>query len=67
MFITVFITACAGGYFALWFTKHAMVAVTSLVGSYLIMRGVSFYVGGYPNEFLLYTYFTDDEAQVFFA
>lgn len=29
------------------------ICTTSLIGSYMIIRGVSFYAGGYPNEFIL--------------
>jgi len=33
--------------------NHAVILCTSLVGSYLFVRGISFYAGGFPNEYLL--------------
>lgn len=39
---------------SLKFLKIVLIVGTSFVGSYLIVRGVSFYLGGYPNEFELF-------------
>ena len=33
--------------------NHAIILATSLVGSYFFVRGISFYAGGFPNEYLL--------------
>lgn len=49
---------CAAGASACAFTvfvwyNHAVIWSSSLVGSYLIVRGVSLYLGGFPDEFLL--------------
>jgi hypothetical protein len=33
--------------------NHAVILSTSLIGSYLFVRGISLYAGGYPNEYLL--------------
>lgn len=32
-------------------SDHIMILSTALIGSYGIIRGLSFYFGGYPNEF----------------
>ena len=39
---------------SLKFLKLVLVLGTSFIGSFLIVRGVSFYLGGYPNEFELF-------------
>ena len=33
--------------------NHAIILATSLVGSYFFVRGISFYAGGFPDEYLL--------------
>lgn len=33
--------------------NHSIILATSLIGSYFFVRGISFYVGGFPNEYLL--------------
>jgi hypothetical protein len=32
---------------------HILIASTSLIGCYSLIRGISLYAGGYPNEFTL--------------
>ena len=34
--------------------SHILIISTAFVGSYGFIRGISFYAGGYPNEFTLY-------------
>lgn len=34
--------------------NHAVILASSLVGSYLFIRGISLYAGGFPDEFLLF-------------
>lgn len=50
LWITLIITTAAGGF--LMFTKgdEAEVHVTAFVGAYLIVRGASLVLGGFPNE-----------------
>jgi hypothetical protein len=36
----------------IWFNEMIMLG-TAFVGSYLFVRGVSFYVGGFTNEYIL--------------
>lgn len=43
-----------GGIIALCLEDHAIIIGTSVLGSYLIVRGLSLVIGGYPNEFTVY-------------
>jgi hypothetical protein len=38
------------GYFAFQVEKIVVIIVTGFVGAYMIVRGISLYAGGYPNE-----------------
>ena len=42
------------GILALKFLKTILIIGTSFIGAFMVVRGVSFYIGGYPNEFELY-------------
>lgn len=46
------IAACAFalGYTAFRVEKIVIIGVTSFIGSYMILRGISMYAGGFPNE-----------------
>jgi hypothetical protein len=35
--------------------KHAFIIATALLGAYALVRGASVYIGGFPNEFTLYS------------
>jgi hypothetical protein len=38
-----------------WFTEEYIIMfVTAFVGSYTLVRGISFYAGGFPNEIELH-------------
>lgn len=50
----IIITGLVVGIISLKFLKAVMVVGTSFIGAFMIMRGLSFYLGGYPNEFELY-------------
>ena len=53
---TLLVVGCAAlvGYLAKTFHKHIMIYGTSFIGAYALVRGVSFFLGGFPNEALLY-------------
>ena len=34
-------------------SDHIMIYTTAMIGSYLFVRGISLYAGGYPNEFTM--------------
>jgi hypothetical protein len=38
------------GYLAFRVEKNVMIGVTGVLGSYMFVRGISMYAGGYPNE-----------------
>jgi Domain of unknown function (DUF4203) len=39
------------GILSIWLFNHAIIISTSIIGAYALMRGISFYAGGYPSEF----------------
>lgn len=41
------------GGISFWKYKLIMMFATAFIGSYFMTRGVSLYIGGYPNEFTL--------------
>jgi len=41
------------GIVSFWKYKFIMIFATAFIGSYMMTRGVSLYLGGYPNEFTL--------------
>lgn len=48
----VFCAFCAlmGGMLSYYFSKQAVLFVTSMIGSYSFMRGWSYFLGGFPDE-----------------
>lgn len=44
------------GFAGLFLFHHALIISTSVFGSYALMRGISFYAGGFPDEMELYNY-----------
>lgn len=47
--------ACAitAAVLSFFFYEHVLINTTSFGGSYMLVRGISFYAGGFPNEFTL--------------
>jgi hypothetical protein len=39
------------GVLSIFLYHHALIISTSIIGSYCFIRGISFYAGGFPNEF----------------
>jgi len=56
VFFYCFIVACAGVFAILTccLFDHVLIISTSLFGSYLLMKGIGCYAGGFPNEATLY-------------
>ena len=54
LWIMIAVFALIFGIIALKFLKLVIIVGTSFIGSYLTVRGISFYLGGYPNEFQMY-------------
>ena len=49
-----FFGAVIFGWLAYKYDKHILVYLTSFLGAYLFIRGLSIFIGGFPNEFILY-------------
>ena len=46
-----------------WFTReHFLIISTSFVGAYFFVRGISLFVGGFPNEVTLYEQISEGTA-----
>lgn len=48
------ISAAVFGILSILFLRHIVIISTSFIGSYLFIRGISVYAGGFPNVFLIY-------------
>jgi len=44
-----------GAILAYYWREHIIILSTSMIGAYSFIRGISFFAGGFPNEFTLYT------------
>ena len=61
--LILYVAAGASGFFgAAYFADGIQVFVTSFIGSYMIVRGVSLYLGGFVNEFEIDS---DDQDDLF--
>ena len=47
-------TAIVAFVLTLFFNQKAIILLTALSGSYLFVRGISLYAGGFPNEFTIH-------------
>ncbi len=45
--------AIAAAVLSFFLYEHVLILTTSFAGSYMLVRGISFYAGGFPNEFTL--------------
>ena len=50
---------------ALCVVKHVLIFGTSIIGGYLVIRGISFVVGNYPNESQLFDLIKHEECEQF--
>lgn len=53
MYIPAAVLALVGGIASFTVRDYLAIIVTSFLGSYLLVRSISFWVGGFPNEFIL--------------
>lgn len=55
IFFWVIIIACvvAAVVVTIWLDKLLVIITTSFIGAYCLVRGISFFAGGYPSEFTL--------------
>jgi len=54
LWLTIMICATLVAGLSMLFFDNTIIIGSSLVGSYLLFRGISVFAGGYPNEFLIY-------------
>lgn len=45
--------AVVAGIMSFFFYEHVLINMTAFGGAYMLVRGISFYAGGFPNEFTL--------------
>lgn len=48
-----FIGAIIGGFLSFRFSKQVVLVMTSVIGAYAFMRGLSYFIGGYPSEVVI--------------
>jgi hypothetical protein len=61
LWLTIMLTALIVAALCMLFFDNAIIIGSSIAGSYLLFRGISVFAGGYPNEFLIYTDYTNDK------
>jgi len=52
---TIVICVIIGGIITMYLFNHAIIVGSSVCGAYALVRGLSVFIGGYPNEILIYT------------
>ena len=50
----IFFFILLGGFLAIYLLNHAVMLGSSVVGSYSFIRGLGIFIGGFPNEILVY-------------
>jgi len=53
-------TAFIGCFAANWFKEDVIIISTSLIGSYIFVRGISMLAGGYPDEVTMFKELDND-------
>jgi hypothetical protein len=54
LWICILASAGVFGFIGLVFFDYTVIYGSCIIGSYLVVRGLSLILGGYPNEFLIY-------------
>ena len=54
LWLTILICSIAVAILSQVFFDHTVIVGSAIVGSYVLVRGISVYIGGFPNEFILY-------------
>ena len=62
--VTCALLAAVASFF--WY-EHVLIIGTAFAGSYMFFRGISFYAGGFPNEFTLAEQYKEDVEGAFSA
>jgi len=55
LYYTITFCVIIGGIVTLYLFNHAVIIGSSICGAYALVRGLSVFIGGYPNEVLIYT------------
>ena len=63
--IVSIVLAIGAGVFAWFNEKHVLINMTAFGGAYMLIRGISFYAGGYPNEFTLARQLKEGNTEAF--
>jgi hypothetical protein len=59
--ITVSISILIGIFLIIFMVKQIMIVATSLIGSYIIIKGISLYAGRFPNEEVIFEMLKNQE------
>ncbi len=54
LWFTIILSCVGVGYLSITYFDYAVIAGSSVIGAYIFIRGVSIFLGGFPNEFILY-------------
>lgn len=63
LWCTIVFTAMIGVCLTYYFKENIVILSTSFIGSYLFIRGISIFIGGYPSEYELYTEMSTGTAE----
>lgn len=61
LWMTIMVTAIIIAGLSMIFFDNAVIFGSSIVGSYLFFRGISVFLGGYPNEFIIYQDYSNNK------
>ena len=57
LLLTILFSAIIGGILSVKYFDYAIIVGSAIGGSYLFIRGISLFEGGYPNEVKLYEFY----------
>lgn len=59
LWLTLMFSCIGVAMLCVYFFDHAVIIGSAVIGSYFFFRGLSSYLGGWPNEFVLYQNYTN--------
>lgn len=63
MWLTLMFSAIGMSMICIYFFDHAVIIGSAVIGSYFFFRGISSFLGGYPNEFELYQNYINGKSK----
>lgn len=54
LWLSIALCAIGTSVLSMVFFDHALIIGSTIMGSYVFIRGISAFAGGFPNEFILY-------------